>query len=238
MRSRILTLVALVAIGLLLSSIPAAAQSQITLGGSRGLLLFQGMGPSSPNSLSLNFGSCKNGICSLGGTASGTGQLLSGPTSYQFINTAGAITLTLANAALNQWNVLQTSNTIFNYGTNGSLLSGFLDLLNFQQNPGSKGGEFNYTGNANLTITGGSLASAFSSSNGVLDLTVFFRSTTNLESLLGGSAKIGSQIASGSVLPSPEPSSILMLGSGLMLAGGMLRSKLRNNHSADEQNHA
>lgn len=238
MRSRMLTLAALAAIGLLLSSIPAAAQSQITLGGSRGLLTFSGLGSGSPNTLSLNFGSCKSGICALGGTASGTGALASGPSPYQFINTQGAITLTLANAALGQWDVLQTSATVFNYGTNGSLLSGTLDLLNFVQSPGTKGGMFNYTGNANLTISGGSLASAFTSSNGILDLTIFFRSATNIESLLGNSGRIGSQISSGNVLPAPEPSSILMLGSGLMLAGGMLRSKLRNNRSGNEQNRA
>lgn len=238
MRSRKLTLAALVAIGLLLCSIPAAAQSQITLGGSRGLLTFTGMGSGSPNTLSLNFGSCKSGTCSLGGTGSGTGALTSGPSHYQFINTAGAITLTLANAALGEWNVSQTSATIFNYGSNGSLLSGTLDLLNFVQSLGSSGGMFNYAGNANLTITGGSLASAFSSSNGILDIKIFFRSATNIESLLGTSGRIGSQIASGNVLPAPEPSSILMLGSGLMLAGGMLRSKLRNKRSGNEQNRA
>ena len=119
-----------------------------------------------------------------------------------------------------------------------TMLSGTLDLLSFVQSPGSKGGLFNYTGNANLTISGGSLASAFTSSNGILDLTIFFRSATNIESLLGNSGRIGSQISSGNVLPAPEPSSILMLGSGLMLAGGMLRSKLRNNRSGNEQNRA
>jgi hypothetical protein len=87
-------------------------------------------------------------------------------------------------------------------------------------------------------ITGGSLASAFASTNGILDIKIFFRSATNIESLLGNSGRIGSQIASGGVLPAPEPSSILMLGSGLMLAGGMLRSKLRNKRSGNEQNRA
>jgi hypothetical protein len=196
------------------------------------------MGSGSPNTLSLNFGSCKSGTCSLGGTGNGTGALTSGPSPYQFINTAGAITLTLANAALGEWNVSQTSATIFNYGSNGSLLSGTLDLLNFVQTLGTSGGMFNYTGNANLMITGGSLASAFASTNGILDIKIFFRSATNIESLLGNSGRIGSQIASGGVLPAPEPSSILMLGSGLMLAGGMLRSKLRNKRSGNEQNRA
>jgi hypothetical protein len=230
MTSRKLTLAALVVIGLTLCSIPAAAQSEIILGSSNGLLIFQGMGAGT-STLSLTLGSCKAGVCKLGGTAHGTGNLLSGPAPYVFLSTLGSITLSLVDKVAGLWNITQTSPIDFSYGKNGSLLTGTLDLLSLEKIPGGKGGLFNYLENANLMITGGSLASFFTA-DAILDVTIRFRTTEGLDTLLGTTKKVGAEIAHGEILATPEPSTGFLLGSGLLALGTMLRIRWRNNRSA------
>lgn len=216
-----LTIAAVVAIGLMFGSASAAAQSQITLGGSTTNVIFQGTG--STSTLSVTLGGCdKKGACTIGGQAFGTGFLTSGPASYAITSTLGTITMTLVNAAAGIWNFAQTSNVGFAYGTGGSFLTGTLQLVNLAQAPG-----FNIAvANADLTVTGGSLSSLLQ--KGLVDVTIRFGAKSNLESMLGTTGHLNGKVSSGELVPTPEPSSMLLLGTGLLAAGSMLRLRRRD----------
>ncbi len=217
---------ALLLAALLLTVGTAKAQTQITLGSASQEITFTGMGPSDTNQESITLGQCVKGTCALSGMASGTGALSSGPARYSITSAFGSIVATLANAALGQWTISQTGPALFSYGAGGSLLTGDLNLLTFQEAPGSTAGAFNYEGMANLVITGGSLAAALGDA-GVVDLTVTYTfkqytsTDKNVMSLLGTTNSITGRMDGGELLPTPEPSSfaIFVLGSVLLLLG-------------------
>lgn len=121
----------------------------------------------------------------------------------------------------------QVGNLTFDYGTakgNGSLLTGFLQLLNVTQTGTT--GNFNDTLMVNLIIKGGTLASKFSTGNGIVELTLAFKSATSLAGLMTGQT-LGAWINSGTVNPQavPEPPSLLVLGVGLLGFAGLTRIK-------------
>lgn len=213
--------------GLTLCSVNAnAGKSEIILGHTSQTVRFQGTGG---NTLDLFLGMCKkNHGCILGGIASGTGIFASGPAHYQlftpaFLGKTPNITLTLVNATLGTWKVHELEPIEFLYGNkNSPLLTGDLDLLSFQQAPGSHTGAFNYLGAANLTDLGGSLAHLFASATGIVELSIHLGG--NIESLLGNRKGMTSH-GSGSIAAVPELGSMLLLGSGLLLMGGFLRRR-------------
>src|SRR5215469_7130869 len=131
------------------------AQGTLTLGPTSMQWTFMGVGSSSQIELM----PCNDKGC--GGTATGTGIY---PSSGQYtFAPLGTLTLTLTNAALGEWAISGPPiNFYYGPGPTGQndLLTGTLNLLDLQEAPGSKTGEFNYTGAANLVIRGGSLASA------------------------------------------------------------------------------
>lgn len=215
-----LMIAAVVAIGLMMGPASAAAQSEITLGGSTTNVIFQGT--SSTNTLAVTLGGCNlKGACTVGGQAFGTGSLLSGPAPWSITSTLGTITLTLVNAAAGLWDFAQTSKICFAYGKLGSLLTGSLQLVNLAQAPG-----FNRAvANADLIVTGGSLASLLQ--HGSMEVTISFGTKTNLESMLGTTGHLNGKVSSGALVPTPEPSSMLLLGTGLLAAGSMLRFRRR-----------
>ncbi len=210
----------------------AKAQTQITLGSASESITFKGMGSSDPSQESITLGQCANATCTLMGTASGTGLLSSGPARYSFTSTLGSIVATLVDAATGEWAISQSAPILFNYGGKASLLTGDLDLLTFQEAPGSHQGAFNYEGMANLEITGGSLAGVLGSM-GIVDLSVTYSfkqytsTTKNVMTLLGTSNSITGFMNGGELLPTPEPSSlaIFLLGAVTLLVGSLLRRK-------------
>lgn len=212
MANRKLTLFLTLAIFVSVSVVAVSAQSTITLGPSSMQWTFLGTG----SSTSIGLMPCNNRGC--GGTASGTGQLASGPSFYQLVP-GGTDTLTLTNAALGTWTVSGPA-VGFTYGKN--LLTGTLDLLNLQELPGGNTGSFDYTGTADLVVTGGSLAGVLAGKV-VMTVNMMFNSDINLENLLGSTAKRWARVTGGQVLASPEPSSIFLLGSGMLAMGSMLR---------------
>src|SRR5437016_13401649 len=157
MRTRI-TLVAV----LVLSSVPAWADpTQITLGPSGTTWTFTGNG-GSPSTVTL--AACNGGTCT--GTASGSGGFASigSNVPYKLIS-QGALTVTEVSATT--FNITGPAMT-FMLGAGGALLRGDLSLLNLFQV--GKIGAFNYTENADLVITGGSLQPFFTSAGGILDI--------------------------------------------------------------------
>jgi hypothetical protein len=125
------------------------------------------------------------------------------------------------------WTFTQSSAINFAYGTSGSLLTGTLQLTNLSQTPGTTAA----VAFAELTVTGGSLEPLMGSA-GVMDVLIKFNTKTNLESLLGTNNSIKGKVSSGQLTAAPEPSSILLLGSGLFVAGSMLRFRGKHRSKA------
>jgi PEP-CTERM motif-containing protein len=98
------------------------------------------------------------------------------------------------------------------------LLTGTLTFLNLQETPGTRTG----TIGADMLVTGGSLAGNLGT-EAVLDVNLLFNSKINIQNLLGMTGKRWAHVTSGTLVAAPEPGSILLLGSGLLGMGSMLR---------------
>jgi len=218
---------AAIGIAFLAGSTTAKAQAPINLGVSAASLVFTGEGSSS--NIGFAFGNvCPNGSPALCIANEGA------TTGHYDITGSPTITLTLANLSAGTWTASQTSPLTFSFcsttGCHGLgnvvYLTGNLQLVDLVQTPGGNTGTFNYTGTENLTDLSGTLASSFGSS-GVLSLNLQFSSRKNIESLLNDTNKItGVRIGSGTVDPTPEPSSMLLFGSGFLAFGAILRRRL------------
>jgi hypothetical protein len=160
---------------------------------------------------------------SMGGSASGSGTLTSsGP--YTITQGAG-VTVTGTWVSANTWSITQSGGLGFTYGP--GLLTGNLQLVNLTQTGIS--GEFNDELLANLTITGGSLfTSNIFPNNAQAELVILFSSTQSLQTLPNGNT-LDASFLGGFIDPSPtgEPASMVLVGSGLLLLGGLVRRRRR-----------
>jgi len=181
--------------------------------------------PGSSDSVQMDLGSCTGGSCELTGVAKGTGLFAS--KGVYDITSPSNIEVDLTNSTTGLWTADSNGDTIeFSYGPGGSLLTGYLNLLQFQQIPSKVSGSQNwYLTSASLTVTGGSLDIA---KGDQLNL-VFNNVPAHLNSLLGPSGSGSTIVTSfghGTLSPTPEAGSILLLGIGLLLVGTVLRTRL------------
>ncbi len=190
-----------------------AATNQISLGGTAsGSVVFNGTGGG-------NFNLVTSGLTSI---AFGQGIFL-GDNGFYSITQTGGITGTFLGlvAGADTWQITQANPLSFVFG---SFLTGNLQLKSLIQS--SSSGVFNESLVANLTNLGGSLASDFTAAGGIASITIQFTSPTNLAGIGFGSD--AAAIATGNIQPTPEPGSMILLGSGILGLGGYLRRKAKS----------
>jgi hypothetical protein len=231
---------ALAAAAILTIGLPLAANADtqvLDLGGTNQILTFKGTGSASVDLLQL--GTCSGGACTWaesgpGSISTGVNQLAgySGLWSLSTPYSSSTFNLTLASGFggdANDWGVTQPGPLTFDWGTAGCsgsscYLTGSLELTDILQS--GKGGIFNLGLDANLTITGGSLAYLVGPT-GTYDYTIDFSSSRGLNQLTDGRTLTATG-SSGEVLAStPEPNSEVLLASGLgaLLIGSFLKRR-------------
>ncbi len=226
-------LFAFLTVAVLAATVPSTvAQDGIVLGVSAtNSLKFTGTG-SSGFSLSFN-----NKIGTIG-HAFGQGQDLGGPNScgpgtpcvgtYKFLQ-SGSITSTLTNpgcGATCVWSIATAPGALlFDFGplghNKGQWLQGNVVFENFTQN--ASGGLFHDTMVADLTNLTGIVAQYFPG-GALLDLTLKFTTGQDFSKLAPGKS-VSDGIGSGDVTQTPEPGTMALLGSGILLLGGYLRKR-------------
>jgi hypothetical protein len=178
------------------------------------------------------------------GQARGFGPNIGGPTScggspcfgtYKFIQKNGAggsITSTLITPGCNavcNWSIAMAKDALlFDFGpggghNHGQWLQGNVVFESFTQT--ASGGLFHDTMVADLhNLTG--LLAAYFPNGALLDLTLKFTTGQDLSQLaLGKSVSDG--IGGGDVTQTPEPGTMALIGSGILLLGGYLRKRAR-----------
>ncbi|HVN18132.1 MAG TPA: PEP-CTERM sorting domain-containing protein [Dongiaceae bacterium] len=206
-------------------AMPAVASPDgITLGTANGGSTFIGTG--STDSVNMDFGACAGSTCTLSGVAFGSGMFQSNG-SYT-ITSPENIDLELTDPTTGLWTANTQANSIsFSYGPGGSLLTGVLNLLQFQQIAKSKSGNNNwYLTSADVTITGGSLDITQG-----MSLQLFFNKVPIYFNNLLGSGNAGTtettNFGHGTMSATPEPTSLLLFGIGWLVLGLVLRMRAR-----------
>jgi hypothetical protein len=210
----------LLSTGLMLGvALPALAGSinttdQITLGASpAGSFVFTGNSSGTSFSLTL-----KNVV----GLAAGSG-IFSGVLNDWYGIGQNRATITSAGSGCGGTCIMlnQSGSLTFDLGSKkgeDNLLQGTLELVDISQS--GTGASTNNEAIVDLTITGGTLASKFSGSDGVVQLTLLL----GRGSLAGLKGILDAQIHSGSVNPLlSEPASLWMLGLGLLCVAGVIK---------------
>jgi hypothetical protein len=192
-----------------------------------------GIALSTSSTSGISFTSTGGGNLSMGaaifGSAAGLGSLL-GDTGYYSLMSGSPIALTLGSSLSPVFADYSASGTLnfivtsMKGGGGTTLLTGTLTLVDLVQAINS--GMTNTSEVLNLNITGGTLASAYAGNTGIGNLTINLSGLGFLPSLSSGSAKLSG--ATLDALPTPEPWSMLLFGSGLVLFGFVLRRRMPN----------
>jgi|GEM_PF-3554806 len=219
----VMTVLALV---LGVGAMTASAQTSITLGfGTGDSVIFTSNGNGS--SASVKAGSCSVGGNCISGQTTGISPNGTNATGkyYALDFTPAAITVTKSGGG---FTLSQTGSIAFTMGTasgGSDLLTGTLTLVSF----GTVGstGVFNDSFVANLVITGGSWASQYSAAGGIIQLVINV-SSGQVTTVIGQPAgsTLTSTYSKGSLDPTPEPASMLLFGTGILLIGGIVRRRL------------
>lgn len=230
-----------IAAAILMIGLPLAAHADniqvLLLGGTSQTLTFRGTGNADVDTLEL--GTCSTGICTWaesgkGSISVGLNQLAgySGLWSLSTSYTGSPFSLTLTSGFegnSNDWGISQPKPLTFDWGTAGCsgascYLTGTLELTDILQS--GQGGIFDLGLDANLTITGGTLANLVGPV-GSYDYTVDFSSNKSLHQLTD-ERTLTATGSSGEVLAStPEPNSLVLLASGIgaLLMGSLMRRR-------------
>jgi hypothetical protein len=207
----------ILALGVMLGSIPANAQTGIAL--------------STSSTSGITFMSTGGGNLSLAagvfGSAAGLGGLLGNTGFYSLSGAPIALTLgphlPTIFADYSASGTLNFEITSMPGGLGTDLLMGTLKLVDLVQVFTT--GMTNTTAVADMTITAGTLKSDYPGSTGISKLTINLAGLGYLPTLSGAkSTNLGS--ATLDALPTPEPWSMLLYGSGLVLIGFVLRRRL------------
>jgi PEP-CTERM motif len=213
MRNLLIGMVVLAA--MTLGATTTKAQTQIALGTSTsGTITFSSSGsPASTVNVAFD---------DVGGAASTVPD--SGLYTYTIAG-GGLVNVTLTSAGAGYYTASNTSVPISILGGGGTL-TGTLTLVDLLQLSSNGYVNIDPSVDANLVVTGatGVLAPYLSAGSGGLTITLNLGSTTAIN-LLNGSETV--KVSNGNIMPSPEPSSMLLFGSGLLVFAGILRRQLR-----------
>ncbi|MBZ5702636.1 MAG: PEP-CTERM sorting domain-containing protein [Acidobacteriia bacterium] len=212
---KILVVVAGLLLALSLGSMAASAQTQVTLGPTAsGSIDFVG----SSGTVSINLG-CVGLTCS--GTLNGLPA--NGTDSYTMVQT-GSIILN-SNGSVTQANPISFS---YNNGTGGTL-TGNLELVNFVQLPAPANGlgVFGTGLVANLTNLGGTLVNcsncSFSNPGaGIASVLIDIQHGSSVAGLFSSNGVVFANVSAGEIVPTPESSTLLLFGTGLLAVGAIL----------------
>ena len=236
---RSLACLSLIVFVVVIGSGSASAQVQITLGQSTDLATFiRAAGPQ----LNLQLGTCSITSCTLSSPANSY-LSINGTPSSNF----GSYTFTTGNAAMPFLTQSSAGSGVFNYNSNGQgtsfaisfpaggLFAGNLSLaLTFLTVTGGTFSDSTFHGNYVVsTVTGG--LGQFFPQNAVNEFDFTVRTGRTLQDLFDNGAN-GTQtsgtITSGSI-HTPEPASIALFGSGLLLLGRVLRRRKNSAPAVD-----
>jgi hypothetical protein len=206
----------ILALGVMFGSMPANAQTGIAL--------------STSSTSGITFMSTGGGNLSLGaavfGSAAGLGGLLGQNGFYTLSGAPIALTLVASFSPVALYTASGTLNfeiTSMPGGLGTDLLMGTLKLVDLAQVATT--GMTNTSAVADMTITGGSLKGDYPGLTGISQLNINLAGLGFLPSLSGAkSTKLTG--ATLNALPTPEPWSMLLYGTGLVLIGFVLRRRL------------
>lgn len=158
-------------------------------------------------------------------SASGTATSTSPSGNYSYSLTGGPVTLTESAPNSDYYTASNTPLTLTLTGTGGTTgsLTGTVELVDFDQT--NFLGVTDTVGTANVTVTSasGTLAQYASAGSGVLTLNLHLTLKTAIDEL---SSPETARLNNGTMLPTPEPETMLLFGTGLFLVGAILRRRL------------